>query len=260
MHANGKVKRPEYKGKYYLKKVHESVIVHRTHVSENYNKGFLGRLWGYFSFMFSSFWFGWAYCLPRYGHGQWWQIALAKTKEPIQFHPSFWLGLCPWHYQEANLRRVRSIWLCSNHLWKWRSSESTSMGFLAFLYSGGFVSQYFVPLQYRHHHIIRGARNEKGFLRGFQWCIVAAAMLEPTPFFQNSIVASGSFEIWDRLERKLEGRRAGAPIKSARTASAPKALTLFAVPWDGSFNVLFACICCLRIVKWTIPVICRFKL
>ena len=59
MHANGKVKRPEYKGKHYFKKEHESVIVHRTHVSENYNKGFLGRLWGYFSFMFSSFWFGW---------------------------------------------------------------------------------------------------------------------------------------------------------------------------------------------------------
>jgi len=59
MHANGKVKRPEYKGRYYFKKVHESVIVHRTHVSENYNKGFHGRLWGYFSFMFSSIWFGW---------------------------------------------------------------------------------------------------------------------------------------------------------------------------------------------------------
>lgn len=59
MHANGKSKRPEYQGKYYSKKVHDSVTVHRTHVSENYNKGFLGRLWGYFSFMFSSFWFGW---------------------------------------------------------------------------------------------------------------------------------------------------------------------------------------------------------
>lgn len=59
MHANGKAKRAEYQGKYYFKKVHDSVTVHRTHVSENYNKGFLGRLWGYFSFMFSSFWFGW---------------------------------------------------------------------------------------------------------------------------------------------------------------------------------------------------------
>lgn len=59
MHANGKTKRPEYQGKYYFKKAHDSVTVYRTHVSENYNKGFLGRLWGYFSFMFSSFWFGW---------------------------------------------------------------------------------------------------------------------------------------------------------------------------------------------------------
>jgi glycosyltransferase involved in cell wall biosynthesis len=59
MHANGKSKRPEYRGKFYFKKIHENVTVHRTHVSESYNKGFLGRLWGYFSFMFSSFWFGW---------------------------------------------------------------------------------------------------------------------------------------------------------------------------------------------------------
>lgn len=59
MHANGKSKRPEYQGKYYYKKSHDAVIVHRTHVSENYNRGFLGRLWGYFSFMFSSFWYGW---------------------------------------------------------------------------------------------------------------------------------------------------------------------------------------------------------
>jgi len=58
VHANGNAKRLEYKGKYYYKKIHSSVIVHRTHVSENYNRDFLGRLWGYFSFMFSSLWFG----------------------------------------------------------------------------------------------------------------------------------------------------------------------------------------------------------
>ncbi len=58
MHANGKEKRTEYKGKYFVKKNHEKVIVWRCHVSESYNKGFLGRLWGYFSFVFSSIWTG----------------------------------------------------------------------------------------------------------------------------------------------------------------------------------------------------------
>lgn len=58
MHANGLEKRDEYKGKYFVKKKQGDVIVHRTHVSESYNNGFLGRLWGYFSFMFSSLWAG----------------------------------------------------------------------------------------------------------------------------------------------------------------------------------------------------------
>lgn len=58
MHANGNSKRNEYKHKLYVRKNHGNVVVHRTHVSENYNKGFVGRLWGYFSFMFSSLWFG----------------------------------------------------------------------------------------------------------------------------------------------------------------------------------------------------------
>jgi len=59
MHPNGSNKREEYRGKYYCKKKHDEVTVHRTHVSETYNDGFLGRLWGYFSFMFSSLWYGW---------------------------------------------------------------------------------------------------------------------------------------------------------------------------------------------------------
>ncbi|WP_281633891.1 glycosyltransferase family 4 protein [Flavobacterium luteolum] len=58
MHYNGHSKRDEYKNKYFVKKQQGSVIVHRTHVSEAYNSGFLGRLWGYFSFMFSSMWAG----------------------------------------------------------------------------------------------------------------------------------------------------------------------------------------------------------
>lgn len=58
MHYIGSEKRAEYKGKYFVKKKQGEVIVHRAHVSEAYNKGFLGRLWGYFSFMFSSLWTG----------------------------------------------------------------------------------------------------------------------------------------------------------------------------------------------------------
>jgi len=58
MHYNGKEKKPEYKGKYFVKKQQGEVTVHRCHVSEAYNKSFIGRLWGYFSFMFSAFYAG----------------------------------------------------------------------------------------------------------------------------------------------------------------------------------------------------------
>jgi glycosyltransferase involved in cell wall biosynthesis len=58
MHANGKEKRLEYKGKYFVIKKHDKVDVWRCHVSESYNKGFAGRLWGYFSFVFSGIWAG----------------------------------------------------------------------------------------------------------------------------------------------------------------------------------------------------------
>ncbi len=58
MHAHGNKKKSEYKGRFFVKKKQGNVTVHRTHVSESYNNGFLGRLWGYFSFMFSSLWAG----------------------------------------------------------------------------------------------------------------------------------------------------------------------------------------------------------
>lgn len=58
MHANGSEKRPEYKGHYFREKTQGAVTVWRCHVSESYNKNFLGRLWGYFSFMFSALWAG----------------------------------------------------------------------------------------------------------------------------------------------------------------------------------------------------------
>jgi glycosyltransferase involved in cell wall biosynthesis len=58
MHYNGKEKKEEYKGKYFVKKKQGKVDVWRCHVSEAYNKHFVGRLWGYFSFMFSSLYAG----------------------------------------------------------------------------------------------------------------------------------------------------------------------------------------------------------
>lgn len=58
VHANGIEKRLEYKGKHFVQKRQGVVTVWRCHVSETYNKSFAGRLWGYFSFMFSSLWGG----------------------------------------------------------------------------------------------------------------------------------------------------------------------------------------------------------
>ena len=55
VHPNGYDKKNEYKGKYFVHKKHNKIMVLRCHVSGLYNKNYLGRLWAYFSFMFSSF-------------------------------------------------------------------------------------------------------------------------------------------------------------------------------------------------------------
>lgn len=53
-YATGK-KAPEYKGKFVVKEQEDkNVEVFRCHVSEAYNKNFIGRLWAYFSFAFST--------------------------------------------------------------------------------------------------------------------------------------------------------------------------------------------------------------
>jgi glycosyltransferase involved in cell wall biosynthesis len=53
-------KLPRYKGKWtYLENdFYPDVDVIRCHVSESYNQSFIGRLWAYFSFVFSSVWAG----------------------------------------------------------------------------------------------------------------------------------------------------------------------------------------------------------
>jgi glycosyltransferase involved in cell wall biosynthesis len=58
MHYNGKEKIEEYKGKKFVLKQQGAVTVWRCHVSEAYNRHFAGRLWGYFSFMFSALFAG----------------------------------------------------------------------------------------------------------------------------------------------------------------------------------------------------------
>jgi len=58
MHYNGHEKYAEYKGIHFKRKMQGPVEVWRCHVSESYNKSFVGRLWGYFSFVFSSLWAG----------------------------------------------------------------------------------------------------------------------------------------------------------------------------------------------------------
>lgn len=57
-YASGK-KPPEYKGKFIVhEKERDNVDVLRCHVSESYNKSFLGRFWAYISFAFSTLWAG----------------------------------------------------------------------------------------------------------------------------------------------------------------------------------------------------------
>ena len=58
MHYNSSEKRAEYKGKWFKKKKQGAIDVIRCHVSETYNSNFIGRLWAYFSFVFSSLWAG----------------------------------------------------------------------------------------------------------------------------------------------------------------------------------------------------------
>ena len=58
VHYTKSEKRSEYKGKYFVYKQQDKVSVWRCHVSESYNTNFIGRLWGYFSFVFSSVWVG----------------------------------------------------------------------------------------------------------------------------------------------------------------------------------------------------------
>lgn len=60
VHYSTGEKLEKYKGKFTYKDAdfYENVDVIRSHVSESYNSNFIGRLWAYFSFMFSAIWAG----------------------------------------------------------------------------------------------------------------------------------------------------------------------------------------------------------
>ncbi len=60
VHYNIGKKRNKFKGKYIAieKDFYPNVDVIRSHVSSTYNSNFIGRLWAYFSFVFSSLYAG----------------------------------------------------------------------------------------------------------------------------------------------------------------------------------------------------------
>jgi glycosyltransferase involved in cell wall biosynthesis len=59
IHANAAGKADKYKGKYFVHDQYdEHTEVIRCHVSESYNVNFIGRLWGYFSFVIFAIWAG----------------------------------------------------------------------------------------------------------------------------------------------------------------------------------------------------------
>lgn len=55
VHYNSGKKYAQFKGKFIVKEpVSSGITLYRCHVSESYNKNFVGRLWAYFSFVLSS--------------------------------------------------------------------------------------------------------------------------------------------------------------------------------------------------------------
>ncbi|MCD8186105.1 MAG: glycosyltransferase family 4 protein [Rikenellaceae bacterium] len=66
VHYGGGKKRAEYKGKFTCFRRQGKISVWRCHVSELYNANFLGRMWGYFSFVFSSLFAGFFKLKGRY--------------------------------------------------------------------------------------------------------------------------------------------------------------------------------------------------
>jgi len=76
------------------------VTVYRCHVSEAYNRSFLGRLWAYLAFTFSSALAG-LFCAPR-------PDVIVATSPPLTVAVTMWL-LAAWHGVPA-IFEVRDLW------------------------------------------------------------------------------------------------------------------------------------------------------
>lgn len=84
LHYAKGTKAPEYKGKFLVREeIRPGVTVYRCHVSESYNKSFMGRFWAYLSFMFSSTYAG-------LFHAERPDIIIA-TSPPLTVGPTMWL-------------------------------------------------------------------------------------------------------------------------------------------------------------------------
>lgn len=67
VHYNTGKKREKHKGKFIVKETYDAnITVYRCHVSEAYNTNFAGRLWAYFSFVFSGIICGLFYSREKY--------------------------------------------------------------------------------------------------------------------------------------------------------------------------------------------------
>ena len=147
---------PRYKGKFfYLEKDFEKNIdVYRCHVSEKYNTNFWGRLWAYFSFVFSGTWAGLFLIKGKYD-------ALVVTSPPL------FVGITA--YILSKLKRIPLIFEVRD-LWP-ESAIDTGMisnsalikfsyKFEAFIYRNSKLINVLTPA-FREALIKKGIPNEK---------------------------------------------------------------------------------------------------
>ncbi len=99
-YATGR-KAPAYKGRFVVREEDgPGVTVYRCHVSESYNRSFLGRFWAYLSFAFSSTLAG----MFRAGKAD----VIVATSPPLTVAVTMWL-LSLWHGCRA-VFEVRDLW------------------------------------------------------------------------------------------------------------------------------------------------------
>lgn len=84
VHYTKGTKPAEYKGRFLVREeIEPGVTCYRCHVSEAYNKSFLGRFWAYLSFTFSSLYAG-LFHAPR-------PDVILATSPPLTVGPTMWL-------------------------------------------------------------------------------------------------------------------------------------------------------------------------